>query len=66
MPLGGASHGDSTNLTCGAARLPQEPNRIVIDAAFAVGYGDPSHFAHAFRRLAGMSLRVFRRDPAIQ
>ena len=58
MPLGGASHGDSTNLTCGAARLLQEPNRKVIDAAFAIGDEDPPHFAHAIRRLAGMSPRV--------
>ena len=48
-----------------AAQLLGDPERKVIDVAYAVGYGDPSHFSRAFRRLAGVSPREFRRDLAI-
>jgi len=34
----------------------------IIDAAFAAGYDDPAHFARAFRRIAGVTPREFRRD----
>ena len=43
-----------------AARLLCEPDTQVIDATYAVGYSDPSHFARAFRRLAGVSPRQFQ------
>jgi AraC-like DNA-binding protein len=43
-----------------AAELLQEPDVKVIEAAYAVGYTDPSHFARAFRRLAGVSPKQYR------
>ena len=44
-----------------AARLLSEPSVKVIDVAFESGYGDPSHFARAFRRIAGVSPSHYRR-----
>ena len=44
-----------------AAALLQDPDTKIIDIALSVGYGDPSHFARAFRRLTGVSPREFRR-----
>lgn len=44
-----------------AERLLQDPDTKIIDVALSVGYGDPSHFARAFRRLSGVSPREFRR-----
>jgi AraC-like DNA-binding protein len=43
-----------------AAELLREPRTQVIDAAYAVGYTDPSHFARAFRRVAGVSPKHYR------
>jgi len=44
-----------------ATDLLSDPGTKVIDAALAVGYEDPSHFARAFRRLAGVSPNQYRR-----
>ncbi len=44
-----------------ATGLLSDPGTKVIDAALAVGYEDPSHFARAFRRLAGISPNQYRR-----
>ncbi len=44
-----------------AARLLSEEGTKVIEAAYAVGYEDPSNFARAFRRIAGVSPREYRR-----
>lgn len=44
-----------------ATDLLSDPDTKVIDAALAVGYEDPSHFARAFRRLAGISPNQYRR-----
>ena len=50
-----------------AAQLLRAPGTQVIEAAYAVGYSDPSHFARAFRRVAGISPKQFQihavRDP---
>jgi AraC-like DNA-binding protein len=43
-----------------AAELLKEPDVKVIEAAYAVGYTDPSHFARAFRRVAGVSPKHYR------
>ncbi len=43
-----------------AAELLKSPDVKVIDAAYAVGYSDPSHFSRAFRRLSGMTPRQYR------
>ena len=48
-----------------AARLLEDPDTKVIDVAYSVGYEDPSHFARAFRRLAGVSPREYRHYLAI-
>jgi len=46
-----------------AADLLADPAVSCLDAAMAVGYEDPSHFARAFRRIAGVSPSEFRRNP---
>jgi AraC-like DNA-binding protein len=43
-----------------ATHLLRDPDTKVIDAAFAAGYEDPSHFARAFKRLAGISPNQYR------
>ena len=43
-----------------ARELLQTPGVKVIDVAYGVGYSDPSHFARAFRSLAGVTPREFR------
>lgn len=43
-----------------ATGLLRNPDTRVIDAAFAVGYDDPSHFTRAFRRLSGFSPHEYR------
>ena len=48
-----------------AAQLLQEPDVKVIDAAYAVGYTDPSHFARAFRRVAGVSPKHYQTNSVL-
>ena len=43
-----------------ATRLLEEPDVKVIDVAQLVGYDDASHFARAFRRVAGLGPSEFR------
>ncbi|MGF1612848.1 MAG: helix-turn-helix domain-containing protein [Gammaproteobacteria bacterium] len=43
-----------------ATELLRNPDYKVLDTAYALGYRDPSHFARAFRRTAGISPRAFR------
>jgi AraC-like DNA-binding protein len=43
-----------------ASNMLTQTDAPVIEVAFATGYSDPSHFARAFRRLAGVSPREFR------
>ncbi len=43
-----------------AAHLLKDPARSIIDTAYEVGYEDPSNFARAFRRIAGVSPREYR------
>jgi AraC-like DNA-binding protein len=45
-----------------AARLLQDPKRTVTEVAHFVGYDDASHFTRAFRRMAGVAPREFRRS----
>ncbi|MGB5255383.1 MAG: helix-turn-helix transcriptional regulator, partial [Sedimenticolaceae bacterium] len=45
-----------------ATALLADPHNTVIDAACEVGFSDPSHFSRAFRRMAGVSPREFRRQ----
>ena len=43
-----------------AKRLLRDPARQVTDIAYALGYSDPTNFARAFRRIAGISPRQYR------
>jgi AraC-like DNA-binding protein len=43
-----------------AMHLLRDPDTKVIDAAYAAGYDDPSHFTRAFKILAGVSPRQYR------
>lgn len=45
-----------------ARRLLRETKRSVIEIANEVGYSNPSHFAQVFRREAGLSPMVYRRE----
>jgi len=42
-----------------AIDLMQDTDNTVTDIASLLGYTEPSHFARAFRRLAGMSPREY-------
>ncbi len=44
-----------------ASRMLQEPDTTVTDVARQLGYSDPTHFARAFRRIAGVSPRAYRK-----
>jgi AraC-like DNA-binding protein len=44
-----------------AAQLLTDGANDVIDIAYELGYGEPSSFSRAFRRLAGLSPRQYRR-----
>lgn len=44
-----------------AASVLREPEMKVIDAALAVGYGDPAHFSRAFKRVSGFTPAQYRR-----
>ena len=46
-----------------AARLLRETDATALEIALEVGYEDPSHFSRAFKRLAGISPREYRRQP---
>ena len=43
-----------------ASTLLTQTDASATEIAYAVGYSDPSHFARAFRRLAGVSPRQYR------
>lgn len=43
-----------------ASKLLRERDVKVADVARALGYSDPTHFARAFRRIAGVSPSVYR------
>jgi AraC-like DNA-binding protein len=43
-----------------ASRLLTESDAPSIEVAYATAYSDPSHFARAFRRIAGVSPREYR------
>jgi AraC-like DNA-binding protein len=45
-----------------AARMLRDPKHRVTDVAHFVGYDDASHFTRAFRRMAGVAPREFRRS----
>ncbi|MEN8801870.1 MAG: AraC family transcriptional regulator, partial [Thiogranum sp.] len=45
-----------------AARLLRESDATALDIALEVGYEDPSHFSRAFKRIAGVSPREYRRQ----
>jgi len=47
-----------------ALQLLGEPDMKIIDVAYATGYEDPSNFARAFRRLAGVSPQEYRLQQA--
>ena len=49
-----------------ATQILKDPSMKVIDAAYALGYEDPSNFARAFRRIAGVSPRAYRRHYCLQ
>lgn len=46
-----------------ASTLLRDPGTRMIDVSHALGFGDPSHFARAFRRIAGVGPREYRRAP---
>jgi AraC-like DNA-binding protein len=37
----------------------QNPENTIMEVANLLGYSDPSHFARAFRRMAGVSPREY-------
>jgi AraC-like DNA-binding protein len=45
-----------------ASKLLCDTDTKAIDIAYEVGYADPSHFTRAFRRIAAMSPREYRRQ----
>jgi AraC-like DNA-binding protein len=45
-----------------ACRMLQAPNIKVIDVAKRLGYSEPTHFSRAFRRIAGITPRAYRRQ----
>jgi len=45
-----------------AARLLRETDATALEIALEVGYEDPSHFSRAFKRIAGISPREYRRQ----
>lgn len=45
-----------------AVDLLKDPGQKSLDIAQAAGYGDPSNFARAFRRIAGVSPQEYRRQ----
>lgn len=49
-----------------ACRLLGNPAVKIIDVAFETGYANPQHFSRAFRQLAGMSPRAYRKRCAAE
>jgi len=45
-----------------ATELLRNTDAKIIDVAFAAGYQNPSHFARAFHRIAGVAPNVFRKN----
>ena len=45
-----------------ASKLLRESDLKSLYIAFELGYTDPSHFSRAFKRLASMSPREYRRE----
>ena len=45
-----------------AVEMLKDPSITSIDITFAVGYENPSNFARAFRRIAGISPQEYRRQ----
>lgn len=45
-----------------ALELLRDPEKTVLDAAYEVGFSDPSHFSRAFRQMAGVSPKEYRRQ----
>jgi AraC-like DNA-binding protein len=45
-----------------ASRMLRDCEVRVADVSSALGYSDPTHFARAFRRIAGASPRTYRRN----
>jgi AraC-like DNA-binding protein len=45
-----------------ARRMLQGPEVRVIDVSELLGYDNPSHFTRAFRRVAGVSPREYRKQ----
>ena len=43
-----------------AKRMLQDRDRNVTDISHLLGYSDPTHFTRAFRRIAGVTPRVYR------
>ena len=49
-----------------ATELLKDPDIRTLDIAYTVGYEDPSNFARAFRRIAGVSPREYRAQLSVQ
>jgi AraC-like DNA-binding protein len=49
-----------------AVELLKDPHIHTLDVAYAVGYGDPSNFSRAFRQIAGVSPKEYRRQHLIR
>jgi AraC-like DNA-binding protein len=47
-----------------ACRMLSEPGMRIADVAFRLGYSDPTNFSRAFRRIAGIGPRSYRRAHA--
>lgn len=45
-----------------ALELLHDPEKTILDAAYEVGFSDPSHFSRAFRQMAGVSPKAYRRQ----
>ena len=48
-----------------AAQRLRESDETALNIALEVGYEDPSHFSRAFKRIAGVSPREYRRQHAL-
>lgn len=67
LSIAGVSYSDLVRDTLGSAaiRLLSETDASVMEIGLELGYDDPSHFARAFRRVAGMSPREFRKQQRV-